>query len=99
MSNWFTKNLGDPLLATQALELIKSRCLEEYEKLNRPNDMAIFFRHETIGGLHCEVILYFSPAAASLAGSVGAVSCARPSADDLGILVGSEEGMAQLFTR
>ena len=97
MSTWFTKNLGDAMFAEDALELIKATFLAEYAKENQPAEMAIFIRHESEGRLHCEVRLYFSPASVAVATAVDAITCARPSPDDLGLLVGSEDAWSRLF--
>jgi hypothetical protein len=97
MNTWFSKNLGDALLAADALEHIKARFLAEYTKTNQPTDMALFIRHESEGRLQCEVVLYFSPASASVARTVDAVSCKTPSPDDLGLLVGSADARSVFF--
>ena len=97
MSTWFTKNLGDPMLADAALEQIKALFDAEVEKSGNPVDMAVLFRHESEGRLQCELTVYFSPAAATVAGSVDAVSCQRPSPGDLGLLAGSADCWSALF--
>ena len=99
MDNWFVKNLGDPLLAGDALEQIKDAFLSDYEKSHRPTDMAIFVRHEAEGQLHCDVKIYFPPSSAAIARAVAAVHCARPSPDDLGLLVGSDDAKFILFSQ
>ena len=97
MNSWFVKNLGDALLAGDMLEHIKSLFMSEYEKSNCPRDMAIFVRHESEGQLHCEVKVYFPPSTAVVARAVDAVDCVRPSADDLGLLAGSDAARSMLF--
>jgi hypothetical protein len=91
MRNWFEKNLGDAMLAGESMEHVKTLFLAEYARASHPADMAIFFRHESEGRLHCEARIYFSPASAAVAEAVGAVPCARPASDGLGLLVGSAE--------
>ena len=97
MTNWFCKNLGDALLADAALDQIKSLYTDTFANSTPPEDFAIFIRHESEGHLHCEVMLYFSPTAATLARAVDAVPCGQPSATDLGLFVGSEHAHAILF--
>lgn len=97
MNTWYTKNLGDPMLAGESLNRIKARFLSEFEKAGNPNEMAVFVRHESEGRLHCEVLVYFSPASAIAAEAVGGVPCKRPSPHDLGLLVGPEESWPILF--
>lgn len=98
MSSWYTKNLGDAMLAGEQLEQIKSRFLVVYQQARMPKEMAIFFRHESEGQLHCEVKTYFSPAAAEVAVALGAVPCRRPSRDSLGLLAGSDDVWSLLLS-
>ena len=88
MSAWFTKNLGDAMLAGEALDNLKVLFQSEYEKADYPGEMAMFIRHESEGRLHCEVKVYFSPASVAVAAAIDAVPCARPSPDDLGMQAG-----------
>jgi len=97
MSNWFTRNLGDAMLAAESLDHIKTLFLSEYEKANSPKEMAVFIRHESEGRLHCEVKVYFSPATTIVAEAVDAVPCKKPSSDGLSLLTGSEESWSDFF--
>lgn len=97
MTIWFSKNLGDALLADEPLDRIRKRFLKHFAKDGGPEDMAIFIRHESEGRLHCEVNLYFSPAAAAVAKEVDAEPCVRPSSGDLGLFAGSEGAWLTLF--
>ena len=72
MNSWFTKTLGDAMLAGEALDDIKAVFLSEYAKSDRAEQLALFVRHESEGRLHCEVKVYFSPASAVVANAVGA---------------------------
>src|SRR5690554_2966387 len=67
MKPWYFRNLGDAMLAGEALGDIEARFLAAYVKAGRPPGMALFSRHESEGRLHCEVVLYLSPAAAAVA--------------------------------
>jgi len=97
MTHWFCKNLGDPLLAEAALDQIKTLYADAYTTTSPPRDLAIFVRHESEGRLHCEVMVYFSPAAADIARAVDAIGCHAPASNDLGLLVGSDDVRAILF--
>lgn len=97
MPDWFCKNLGDALLAGAALDQIKAVYADAYTSTPPPADLAIFVRHESEGRLHCDVMVYFSPAAAGIAQALAAVSCRAPAPDDLGLLAGSEHARAILF--
>jgi hypothetical protein len=96
MTTWHTKNLGDPLLASDSLEEIKRLFSlmfgdDGYSDENKHPDAVIFVRNESEGRLHCEVIVYFSPGTVNLAKSLGATACIQPSPHDLSVLAGSIE--------
>ena len=76
MTTWFKKELGDAVMATPVLESLKV----QLTALPRPagNDEPAVFVRTTSGDLHCEVTVYFSPAAAALAASINAEPCAMP---------------------
>jgi len=95
--SWFSKNLGDALLAEGLLDDVEKLFQAEYTKSNSPNDMAMFVRHESEGRLHCELVAYFSPASILVARKVGATLCAVPSSNDLSLKAGSEVSWLLLF--
>ena len=97
MKNWFSKNLGDAMLACEPLGQLEERFLSVYAEAGSPDDMAVFIRHESEGRLHCEVKVYFSPASVVVAREVGAKPCQRPSPDNLGLLAGSGDSWSRLF--
>lgn len=90
MNRWYAKNLGDGMMAWEPLENIRERFDDAYLKAGRPDGMAVFYRHASEGRLHCEVIVYFSPAAQDLARDLGADIAPVPSPDGLALLGGSE---------
>ena len=98
LNGWYSINLGDAVLAQVKLGELEAWFSEVFAQSNRPRDMAVFMRHESEGRLHCEVMIYFSPASASLAREFGAEPCERPSPNGLGLLAGSEEAWAVLFS-
>ena len=95
--SWLTCNLGDAMLAGELLEQIRTYFLSCTTADNAAQDMAAFVRHESEGRLHCEVHVYFSPAAVEIAKAFGASPCAKPSSADLGLLAGSEASRTVLF--
>ncbi|OIR05517.1 hypothetical protein GALL_122600 [mine drainage metagenome] len=97
MSAWFTKNLGDAMLAGEALAQLEALFLSTYGISGDSGQMAIFVRHESEGRLHCELKAYFPPAAIALAKTVDADPCARPSRDGLSLLVGPEDTWQAFF--
>ncbi len=97
MSTWYFKNLGDGIVAFAPLEYIKERFLALYPETDRSGEIAVFVRHESAGHLHCEVEVYFSPAAHAIAMQLDAEPCPWPAPDGLSLLVGSEESWSALF--
>ncbi len=97
MSVWFSCSLGDALLTGASLEHIKALFLSEYEQAERPETMAVFYRHESEGRLHCEVKVYFSPKTSVVAKAAKAVPCSKPSYDGLSLLAGPLEAWSILF--
>ncbi|MGA9575660.1 MAG: hypothetical protein WBS20_17095 [Lysobacterales bacterium] len=96
-SNWSTCNLGDAMLAGESLDRITTLFLSECVNPDESEDMAVFIRHVSEGRLHCEVHVYFSPAAFRLARMLEARPCSRPSPAGLGLLAGSESSWSVLF--
>lgn len=97
MSTWFTSNLGDAMLAAEPLDHIKALFHSEYEAATDSKAMAMFIRHESEGRLHCEVKIYFSPAAIDVAKAVGAIACGQPASEGLSLLAGSNESWSVFF--
>lgn len=97
MNRWYAKNLGDGVMAWEPLESIKLQFHSAYLAAGRPRDMAVFSRHASEGRLHCEVIVYFSPAAMNLALEFGADMCPKPSPECLTLLAGAEDAWSALF--
>lgn len=97
MNNWYSKNLGDTMFADESLEKIKEIFHAEFSRNNNFNEMALFFRHEGEGRLHCEVKVFFSPAAFTIAKELNAIPCTKPSLTGLDLLAGSAASWLILF--
>lgn len=97
MRNWFFKNFGDGMLASEPLCHLEELLLAVYENAGNPKEMAAFIRHESDGRLHCEVKVYFSPASVVVAREVDAEPCERPVPNGLSLLAGSEDSWLVLF--
>ena len=97
MNNWYSISLGDGIMAAAPTAEIEKRFLQTFTAAQKPPDMAIFTRLESEGRLHCEVIAYFSPAAAEVARLFGAQPCERPARSGLGLLAGDERSWSLLF--
>lgn len=89
MTGWFVVNLGDAMLVQDALVDLQHRFDRSYQAAGCPPDMALFMRHVSDGRLHCEVLVYFSPAAADVAVALDAEPCGRPAPEGLDLLAGS----------
>ena len=97
MSSWFSKNLGDPTLASHALDRVEALFRSAVGPADCPAAMAIFLRHESEGRLHCEVKVYFSPSSAGIAKEVGAAPCGKPAKEGLSLLAGPRAAWSELF--
>lgn len=97
MAGWFAKNLGDAMLASEALHQIRASYAAIYEGADSRNSAAVFIRHESEGRLHCEVMAYFSPDAFRLAEAFEAVPCRRPLPGDLSLHAGPDDCWQDLF--
>lgn len=96
MQDWFSVSLGDGVLAFEPKEALRAQFAHGFAA-GAPADAAVFTRHELEGRLQCEVIAYFSPAAATLAREAGARPCERPGTEDLDLLAGDPACWAVLF--
>lgn len=93
MEQWFAANLGDAMLAGEELERVCA-LFEQQREGNAAT--AVLMRHENLGRLHCELVLYFPPELAELAAAVGAQACGRPGLSGLGVAIGSAQRLAEL---
>jgi hypothetical protein len=98
MSNWFYTYLGDVMTASQTLDQIREAFLPLFQSDDEPPDMAIFTRNDAEGQLHCEVFVYFSPAAAEIARAFDAQPCDQPMRPGLELLAGSTSSWDRLFS-
>lgn len=97
MKNWYSVSLGDGIMAASPLAEIEERFQPSFTAAGKPPEMAVFTRSESEGRLHCEVIAYFSPAAAEIAQAFDARPCAKPVKEGLGLLAGSEQAWSVHF--
>ncbi|WP_332777671.1 hypothetical protein [Polaromonas sp.] len=97
MNTWFSKSLGDAIWAFTQTGQIETLFPPLFAAAGGPVGMAVFTRYESEGRLQCEVLAYFSPAAAELAHRVGAQPCQKPSRQALDLLAGAPGCWAVLF--
>jgi Protein of unknown function (DUF3565) len=94
---WFSLLLGDALIADARLaEIQKAFARARAERGARP-EIAVFKRHDTEHSLQCEVTVYFSPAAAEIAGAFWATPCAQPLSRCLELVAGDARSWEALF--
>jgi hypothetical protein len=98
MNGWFTKNLGDAMLAWQELENLKEYFQFKFAEKNFSKDFLVLMRHESEGRLHCEVKIYFSPSLSKSARELGAAPCNKPSTNGLSLLAGNETMWRHMMT-
>jgi hypothetical protein len=97
MDTWFFKQLGDGMIAPDLSDQIREIFLSQFEAAGSPKEMAIFTRYDSEGRLHCDVMAYFSPAAAEIAETFSAMPCAKPPKAGLGLLAGDPDCWSILF--
>ena len=85
------------MVAAQPSDEIREAFLPLFDAAGNPTDMAIFTRNDSEGRLHCEVFVYFSPAAAEVAKAFDAKSCERPLKNGLDLLAGDKDCWLILF--
>lgn len=97
MDAWYSKELGDGIMAATPSDEIEKAFLQLFLAAGKPLNMAVFTRLESEGRLHCEVMAYFSPAAEDVAKAFDAQPCEKPSQAGLGLLAGDELCRSVLF--
>ena len=97
MDTWYSKELGDAIMASMPSDEIEAAFQQLYIDSGRPLNMAVFTRQESEGRLHCEVTAYFSPAAVGIAKAFGAQPCEKPAWSGLGLLAGDTLSWSILF--
>ena len=98
MDHWYLLSLGDGIMAGTPSAEIEELFQTRFKAAGEPPAMAVFTRPESEGRLHCEVIAYFSPAAAEVAQAFDAVPCAKPERLGLGLLAGDPVCWSVLFS-
>ena len=97
METWYTLSLGDGMMAGTPSAEIEDLFLDHYSAAENPPGMAVFTRPESEGRLYCEIIAYFSPAAAKVALALDAEPCEKPARLGLSLLAGDPGCWQVLF--
>lgn len=97
MTQWHCKALGDGIMASMPLAQIEEAFKSAFGRTDNPSDAAVFTRAETEGRLHCEVTVYFSPAASEIARRFDAAPCEKPMRQGMSLLAGDQRCWAALF--
>ncbi|MBA1146600.1 hypothetical protein H0Z60_05965 [Ectothiorhodospiraceae bacterium WFHF3C12] len=98
MTRWHALNLGDAMLADPELQRLERAFELAYGADHDAGEKALFLRHESEGRLHCEVLVYFTPATRELAREMHARPCAPPAPQGLELVKGDSAAWA-LFER
>ena len=85
------------MMAGTPADDIEGLFLDRFSAAGKPPAMAVFTRPESEGRLYCEVIAYFSPAAAGIAQALDAEPCERPARLGLSLLAGDPGCWQVLF--
>ena len=97
MENWYSKELGDAITASIPSSEIEQAFERVFVTAGNPPNMAVFTRQESEGRLHCEVTVYFSPAAKDVAHAFDAQPCTKPAPGNLALLAGDTLAWSILF--
>lgn len=97
MRTWYSLSLGDGIMAGTPENEIEESFQKFFTAAGHPPEMAVFTRPESEGRLYCEVMAYFSPAAAEVAEAFDAEPCEKPARAGLGLLVGDARAWSLLF--
>jgi hypothetical protein len=97
MDTWFSMSLGDAIYGDTALEKIGAYVKQVFARAGDPPDMAVFTRLESEGRLHCEMVVYFSPAACQAAEIFESDPCEKPVRTGLDLFAGNPDCWAVLF--
>lgn len=99
MTTWYSLSLGDGMTSGLPATEIEEAFGRLFTADAPAPEVAVFTRPESEGRLHCEVIAYFSPAAAQIAKMFGAEPCEKPARAGLGLLAGDETSWSVLFPK
>ena len=94
---WRALVLGDAQTSFLDCRDIAETGEEFFNVAGRPPELAVFARNDSDGRLHCEVTVYFSPAAHELGKRYQAKTCTPPAADGLDLLAGDPACWDTLF--
>ena len=97
MNGWYSLSLGDGMMAGSPAADIEELFLKRFSEAAKSPAMAVFTRPESEGRVYCEVIAYFSPAAADVARAFDAEPCEKPERTGLSLLTGDPDCWQVLF--
>ncbi|MGC3962165.1 MAG: hypothetical protein QM803_02260 [Rhodocyclaceae bacterium] len=79
--SWSSKILGDGVEALLPLRALQSEFEVHWHRAGCPAGATLYVLHAQTG-LHCQVTVYFSPAASDIASALDATPCAPPPSQD-----------------
>jgi hypothetical protein len=93
MLSWFSKNLGDGVVAFAPTQDIMNAFTPLFAAAGLPINMAFFSGHDE----RRNIIIYFSPGASKLANMCDAQPCEKPGRGDLALLVGHSGALEHFY--
>lgn len=94
MAHWFKLDLGDAMLASEALSTIQRHLSNVHDMHNKAENLLALYRHES-QGLHCRVFVYLTDDFQQLAKLDNVMSCHIPPLADSAFLAGDETSLNQ----
>ena len=96
---WYASNLGEAIYGGDQIldQSVYPRFQDLYAQAGAPADMAVFTRLESEGRLHCELVVYFSPAAGAVAQVCEGEPCEKPARAGLKLFAGDDRAWSALF--
>lgn len=85
--SWYCLSCGDPTLCVERIDQIRQAFEQLHRSAGLADGAAILSRHESSGGVHCELVLYFTPEAEPVACTFEALACNKPTHYGLSVLV------------
>lgn len=98
MDTWFSRRFGDAIYVSDGtLQQIETEFQQAFAEAGSPAEMAVFTRLESESRLHCDLVVYFSPAARAVASEFDGIACEKPARPGLDLFAGDAACWSVLF--
>lgn len=98
MTQWYSINMGDALLAQPRLSELEHHLTELYEQADERAHLAACYRHEN-HGMHCHLVVFITAGFQALARLEGATRCNPPDPADISFLAGDQGCLERFCSR